>query len=300
MSHKYTSDVAKAQTKCVSRAKIAHDIIDNSPRKGKASLERVTHYLGGTSHRSPFEAFFNKGRSFFARYEKLKCEEIPMGYCEATWNENGLIPRQKNQHGYFINGDFFMNCDSILSDFPNHTHDMWLDFCGMPTDDLLFCLDKKVFHSIHAKNIRFVYLTFYLNHRGFDDVKKKLNKYGKSLEDRANSLSEYIQENYLTGTDFSCKVFDTYLNDISPMGVIKIENKTKNQMKKTITKKQTPFAKNSSNFATLRMFYTEKDIQNLWGVPDMAIAAYKAWNTMRGIPLPPSDYIGADIDAMKI
>lgn len=282
MSYQYTSAVANEPTKCASRSKIAYDILDNA----KWGMKRVTHYLGGTSHRSPFEAFFNKGCSFFARYERLKCQSIPNGYCEATWNENGLIPRQKNQHGYFINGDFFHNCESMMNEFPNHIHDMWLDFCGMPTDDLLFCLDKKVFKSVHSKNIRFVYLTFYLNHRGFEDVKKKVTRYGKSLEDRAKSLAEYIQENYLTGTDFSCKVFDTYLNDVSPMGVLKIENNKPMTNKNTIKKDKT---KNATNFAILRRYFTEQEIQNIWGVPPMAIAAYKAWNTMRGITLPPAN-----------
>lgn len=302
MSYIYNeSGAANAQTKCSSRAKIAFDIQKNTPFKGNATLQRVTHYLGGTSHRSPFEAFFNKGRSFFVRYEKLKCQSIPMGYCEAIWNENGLVPKQKNQHGYFINADFFHNCDSMLNAFPNHAHDMWLDFCGMPTDDLLFCLDKKVFNNIHSNKIRFVYLTFYMNPRGIESVRTKLDRYGKTLGERAKSLCEYMQEKYLTSAGFSCEVFDTYMNDVSPMAVLKLENQNQNQnqVKKITTTKDK--SKNATNFATLRRYYTETEIQNMWGVPPMAIAAYKAWNTMRGTPLPPTHNTrGIEVDTIKI
>lgn len=275
MSQSYTQDVANAQTKCVSRARIANNIINNTPKKTK----RVTHYLGGTSHRTPFESFFTRGtQSFFVRYEHRKCD-TPRKYMEAKWNESGLIPKDKKQHGYFVNGDFFHNCDHFLAEFPEYKHDMWLDFCGMPTDDKYFQLEKKVFKSIHSSKIRFVYLTFYLNHRGFDDVKEKLNKYGKSLEDRAKSLSENIQEKLLTGTEFECEVFDTYMNDVSPMAVIKVTNK-QNTMKKTKTKNR---EHNATNFGILRKYYTESDIQSLWGVSHQQVAAYKAWLTMRGI-----------------
>lgn len=276
MSHAYTSDVANAQTKCISRAKIAHNIQDNTPRK----LNRVIHYLGGTSHRSPFEMFFPKNKSsFFVRYERKLCDSIPRGYVEAIWNEDGLMPKEEKDRGYFINSDFFHNCDDILSEFPDHVHDMWLDFCGMPTDDLLFQLDKKVFNGIHSDKIRLVYITFYLNHRGFPLVQHKLNKYGKSLSDRAKSLCEFITEKYLGGTGFSCEVFDTYNNDVSPMGVIKLTKQIEKPMKKTKTKNR---EHNTDNYLALRLAnYSDDQIQSMWNVSKQTIAAFKAWNTMR-------------------
>jgi hypothetical protein len=286
MSLAYTKQVANSPTKCVSRAKIASDIKNNTPFLGKRTMKRITHYLGGTSERSPFEQFFNRGgRSFFVRYEQRKCN-VPKNYTELTIENGQVKSKEKNHFGYFINGDFFDNCDFVLGSCPDYTHDMWLDFCGMPSDELLSKLKAKVLNSSHANKMRFVYVTFYINPRGFPEVQAKLNRYGRKLEDRAKSLAKHIEENVLTDTDFSCEVFDTYLNGPSPMAVIKFTRNPEFMKRKNQTKDTT---KNAINFALMRQHFSESEIQSLWGVQPQAIAAYKAWATMRGVTITTDD-----------
>jgi hypothetical protein len=65
------------------------------------------------------------------------------------------------------------------------------------------------------------------------------------------------------------------------MAVIKMKKK----MKKTKTqnsKTKNPIC-NSENYALMRdKGFTNLEIETMWGVPQMAVAAYQAWNTMGG------------------
>lgn len=201
-----------------SRHKIAKSIRSN----GKQS--KVIHYLGGQSTKTPFENLFPASRrTTFVRYERDLCE-VPFNYTQAEWVEdNGLIEKQSHQFGYFVNSDFFEEAWDFVDIFAEHENYYWLDFCGMPTEELL----EKIYDCFFSPDAQLecnkeIYLTFYLNARGIKFVSSLMNKYGKSMEDRAKSLCDSLKEKFnVDNYDFS--VFDVYVNGASPMAVIKIK-----------------------------------------------------------------------------
>lgn len=259
-------------SKCSSRAKIAFDIQNDKTNK------RVLHYLGGTSINTPFEAFFpHRKKSLFVRYEHDKAT-TPMNYLSDKYFTESLRNLTKT-HGCFVNSDFFTSFEKYMKQYDEYTHDMWLDFCGTPSDELLNMLKIKVFNGTHSKKIRNVYVTFFVNPRNAHDVSHKINRYGKSIQDRGDSLCAYLKENILTDTGFSCETFHTYLNNRSPMVILKFKN---TQFMNKKTKQKNPSA-NAINYAIMRKHYNDEEIASLWGCSMGTIAAYKAWATMMGV-----------------
>ena len=260
-------------SKCSSRAKIAYDIQDDKTSK------RVVHYLGGTSYETPFENFFPiRKKSLFVRYEKEKTF-TPEKYMP-DWAYSDSFRITNKHHGCFVNDEFFGSFEKYMKNYSEHTHDMWLDFCGMPTDALLNMLKIKVFNGTHSNKVRKVYVTFFVNPRNSHDVAHKLNRHGKTLQDRAISLCDYMKENVLTHTGFSCEVFHTYMNGYSPMVILKFEN---NQFMNKKTKKEKNPSANAINYVIMRKHYNDEEIASLWGCSMQSIAAYKAWATMMGV-----------------
>jgi hypothetical protein len=216
MSNLYTEDVSNHPSKMKSRVNIAHAI----RKTGKHS--KVIHYLGGTDRRLLFENHFTGIRNTFVRYEKRFCS-IPFNYSWARWDGNELMPKENNQIGYFVNGDFFDECINFMKVFKKQRNYFWLDFCGMPTESLLEYIYGTLFYpeSEYSECVEDVFLTFYLNPRGQKFVSNILSKYGTSIEDRANSLADGIRDSFNLKTH-SVSVFETYYNGISPMAVIRI------------------------------------------------------------------------------
>jgi hypothetical protein len=274
MSKQYNEnqDLSFSYSKCSSRAKVAYDI-----QNGK-STKRVVHYLGGTSIDTPFERFFPfRKKSLIVRYERENTI-IPHKYMpDFIYSDDFRIERK--QHGCFVNNDFFKTFEGFIKRYSTHTHDMWLDFCGMPTDELLGNLKTKVFKGKHSSSINKVYVTFFVNPRNSYDVAPKINKYGKSIQDKAKSLCEFLNENVLTDTGFSCETFHTYMNGHSPMVILKFTN---NQFMNKKTKQKNPSA-SAINYAIMRKHYNDEEIASLWGCSMGTIAAYKAWATMMGV-----------------
>jgi hypothetical protein len=215
MSKSYTTEVANATTKMESRHKIARSI------RATGKHSKVIHYLGGVSEETHFENYFSMARNTFVRYERDACE-TPKHYMEATWIGDDLVEKQSNQIGYFANGNFFDEVWGFINIFEEEKNYFWLDFCGMPTEDLLDSLYYSFFHEdSHMECAEEIYLTFYLNARGVKFVSNLINRYGNSLEDRANSLCDSIRERFSVD-NYQFSVFDVYVNGNSPMAVIKI------------------------------------------------------------------------------
>ena len=215
MSQAYhDNDAASAPTKIESRMKIAQAI------KATGKHHKVIHYLGGTSEDTPFENYFPSIRSEFIRYERTPCN-TPKHYVDAEWVKDGLVEKPLNKFGYFCNGDFFDEVENFMEIFSDKRNYFWLDFCGMPTEELVNSIQDTFFHPDSIVDAEEIYLTFFLNPRGIKFVSDIMNRYGKSIDARALSVCHYLQERFnLDGYTFS--VFDVYLNGNSPMGVIKI------------------------------------------------------------------------------
>lgn len=279
----YSKDNEKNISKAHSRFKIARSI------KADGDHSKVIHYLGGVSEETDFESYFSKNTTF-VRYERNPCN-LPKNYCHA-WKfvlspsdsrhtfHMELNDKNPDQYGYFANADFFTESQKFMQ-HPQIIKDknyFWLDFCGAPTESLLNQVNDfvKAYNSFTEE----IYLTFYINPRGIEFVSDAVNRYGKSLKDRAKSVCDTLKEK-ISIDIYSFSVLDVYVNGRSPMAVIKM--KKKNQMKKTKIKSTKNPICNSENYALMRdKGFSNLEIQTMWGVPQMAVAAYQAWNTMGG------------------
>lgn len=270
----YTKAVASHPTKKESRKKIATDIKRNKTKK-------VIHYLGGVHPSTPFENKFSNKANYFIRYEKNPCP-TPKNYCRLTETQAGEIihtERNEKTKGLFLNGDFFFWFDITgKTTLPQY---LWLDFCGMPTPELLFELYTAVFNGKNVESIKDVYVTFFLNPRNRTDVAEYLTKYGYGIEDKAKSLVEHIKNIYTTDEspfNFSCEIFDTYYNDRAPMCVLKFKNlmKTKTKTTKTMKAPKNKTKKTMQDYVNLSKRFTNKQIAIFWRMGTMQIAGYEA------------------------
>jgi hypothetical protein len=220
MSTLYTAEVANAATKMASRTKIALDI-----RKSKES--KVIHYLGGRDTNTPFENHFSIKRNTFVRYERDECD-TPYNYSPAEWKGNNLIERKEGEFGYFVNSNFFEEGFEFMTEFQEENQYFWLDFCGMPREELVESLYYTFFYDQdeYGSNIKSIYCTFFINARGIKYVSNHLTRYGSSMQDRAQSLCDSLIEEFeLDKTRYKCEVFDSYINGNSPMAVLKFSVK---------------------------------------------------------------------------
>lgn len=281
----YTPDNEKNISKAHSRFKVARSI------KADGNHDKVVHYLGGVSEETDFESYFSKLNTTFVRYERTPCN-LPKDYCHA-WKfvlspadsrhtfHMELNQKTPEQYGYFANADFFTESQKFmqLPQIISKKNYFWLDFCGMPSDSLIGQVNSFIkFYNDFSEEI---YLTFYMNPRGKEDVEQAVNRYGSSLMERAKSICDTLKEK-ISIDIYSFSVLDIYTNGRSPMAVIKMKKKMKKT--KTTNSKQTknPIC-NSENYALMRdKGFTNLEIQAMWGVPQMAVAAYQAWNTMGG------------------
>ena len=278
----YTPDNEKNISKAHSRFKVARSI------KADGNHNKVIHYLGGVSIETDFEQYFSKQNTTFVRYERTPCD-LPKDYCHA-WNfvlspansrhtfHMELNQKNPDQYGYFANADFFTESQKFmqLPQIIAEKNYFWMDFCGMPSDSLIGQVNDFVkSYNDFAEEI---YLTFYMNPRGKEDVEQAVNQYGSSIKERAKSVCDTLKKK-ISVDIYSFSVLDVYVNGRSPMAVIKMKKK----MKKTKNKISKNPICNSENYALMRdKGFTNLEIQTMWGVPQMAVAAYQAWNTMGG------------------
>jgi hypothetical protein len=189
-----------------------------------------------------------------------------------------LNQKNPDQYGYFANADFFTESQKFmqLPQIIAEKNYFWMDFCGMPSDSLIGQVNDFVkSYNDFAEEI---YLTFYMNPRGKEDVEQAVNQYGSSIKERAKSVCDTLKKK-ISVDIYSFSVLDVYVNGRSPMAVIKMKKK----MKKTKNKISKNPICNSENYALMRdKGFTNLEIQTMWGVPQMAVAAYQAWNTMGG------------------
>lgn len=283
MSIKYKPSHADSYVKKQSRYKIAQSI-------KKSNDPKVIHYLGGVSTDTDFEYYFNKEDNTFIRYEELPCIK-PIEYCNA-WNfvispvgsrytfHTELTKKTPEQYGYFVNENFFTESQKFmqLPEIISKKNYFWLDFCHAPTEPLLNSIND--FLKSYNDFIEEMYLTFYINPRGIVFLENVIDRYGDTLRERAQSVCDTLKEKFCVD-NYSFSVLDIYVNNRSPMAVIKMKNK--NQMKKTNNENRKNPICNSDNYAMMRnKGFTNLEIQTMWGVPQMAVAAYQAWNTMAG------------------
>ncbi len=269
-------------SKAHSRFKVARSI------KADGNHNKVIHYLGGVSTKTHFEDYFSKENTTFVRYEMDKCDR-PNNYCHA-WNmvlspadarytfHMELTKKTPEQYGYFVNENFytevqkFMQVEEIIC----KKNYFWIDLCGMPSDSNISEINDFV--KSYNNFAEEIYVTFFLNPRKEKDAAQAVNRYGKSLKDRARSACDTLKEK-ISVDIYSFSVLDIYTNGKAPMAVIKMKKK----MKKTKTKISKNPICNSENYALMRdKGFTNLEIQTMWGVPQMAVAAYQAWNTMGG------------------
>lgn len=278
MSNNYTDICAANPEKRNSRNRIAQSI-KNSNRGFK-----VIHYLGGKNDNTPFENKFQKKRTTFIRYEMKRNAPVPKNYFsehdfDAFKNHRNVIkilkdkfPKQskaldsvieefEKMNGCFVNQNVFSKCWKFLNEFGDKPHYFWLDFCGAPTPQLL----NKIKEVVTTSSVEETFVTFYMNPRGKKSVEKITEKYGRFLHNRAISLCEYFNSLFKDTPEIKCEIFDTYINGISPMCVIKIYRKKKNVTKKTIEE----YAKASKRFSN-------KQLAILWKMPIMKIAGLAA------------------------
>lgn len=281
----FSSDNEKNISKQHSRFKVAHSI------KEDGNHDKVIHYLGGVSTETDFENFFSKQNTTFVRYERDHCY-LPKNYCHA-WRfvmspadarytfHMELNEKTPEQYGYFSNKDFFTEVQKFmqLPQIIAQKNYFWLDFCSTPKEDLLNQLND--FLKSYSQYAEEIYFTFFLNVRnGKEFIYNAINRYDKTIQGRAKSVCDTLKEK-LSIDNYSVSILDTYVNGRSPMAVIKM--KKKNKMKKTKTKNSKHPIFNSENYALMRSKgFTNLEIQTMWGVPQMAVAAYQAWNTMAG------------------
>lgn len=268
-----------------SRFKVARSI------KADGNHDKVIHYLGGVSTETDFEQFFSKQNTTFVRYEMKPCDR-PKDYCHA-WNmvlspadarytfHMELTKKTPEQYGYFVNKNFytevqkFMQVEEIIC----KKNYFWIDLCGMPSDSNISEINDfvKSYNSFAEE----IYVTFYLNPRAEKDAALAMNRYGKTREDRAKSVCHTLKEK-ISVDIYSFSVLDVYVNDGAPMVVIKMKKKMKKTKTKTSKQTKNPIC-NSENYALMRdKGFSNLEIQTMWGVPQMAVAAYQAWNTMGG------------------
>lgn len=248
--------------------------------------QKIVHYLGGVSEENHFESFFSTENTTFIRYERESCN-LPKRYCPAwkmTLSPSSerytfhveLNQKSPDQYGYFVNEDFFTESQKFmqLPEIVSKKNYFWLDFCGMPSDNLIGQVNDFV--KSYNQFAEEIYLTFFMNPRSMQDVKQNMG-FCNSLEDKAKSLCATLKEKICV--DYSIKVLDVYVNGKDPMAVIKMKKKIK--MKKTKQQKH-PIC-NSENYAIMRSKgFSNQEIETMWRVPHMAVAAYQAWNTMSG------------------
>ena len=281
----YTPDNEKNISKAHSRYRVARSI------KADGDHNKVIQYLGGVSEETDFESFFSKLNTTFVRYERTPCN-LPKDYCHA-WKfvlsptnsrhtfHMELNEKTPDQYGYFVNADFFTESQKFMQLPPiiAHKNYFWLDFRGMPSDNLIGQVND--FIKSYNDFAEEIYLTFYMNPRGKEDVEQAVNQYGSSIEERAKSVCHTLKQK-ISVDIYSFSVLDVYVNGRSPMAVIKMKKKMKKTKTKTSKQTKNPIC-NSENYALMRnKGFTNLEIQTMWGVPTMAVAAYQAWNTMGG------------------
>ena len=281
----YTPDNEKNISKAHSRFKVARSI------KEDGNQDKVIHYLGGVSEETDFESSFSKLNTTFVRYERTPCN-LPKDYCHA-WKfvlspansrhtfHMELNEKTPEQYGYFANADFFTESQKFmqLPQIIAKKNYFWLDFCGMPSDSLIGQVND--FIKSYNDFAEEIYLTFYMNPRGKEDVEQAVNQYGSSIEERAKSVCHTLKQK-ISIDIYSFSVLDVYVNGRSPMAVIKMKKKMKKTKTKTSKQTKNPIC-NSENYALMRdKGFSNLEIQTMWGVPTMAVAAYQAWNTMGG------------------
>lgn len=276
MNH-YTDSRAKNRLKKNSRSKIAFHIKNDKKAK-------VIHHLGGKNPHTPFEKYFKLGgRTTFIRYEFKENTPIPNNYIEQKefvekdkiqsvleivesrglkWQATcmrKLLKEYDDKYGCFVNGNIFSNYMKYVEKFEHDPHYFWLDFCCAPTPSVL----KETKQIVDLKQAKMVFCTFYMNHRGKNSVKKIIGGDKTPLDTRVKNLNDHFKK--MLGNEFTCSVFDTYINGIAPMCVLKIERKGKIQTKKTIE----DYAKASKRFSN-------KQLAILWKMPIMKIAGLAA------------------------
>lgn len=270
MSKHYTNIVANYYTKRQSRENVANGI------KQTMRNNSVIHYLGGTSTQTPFENKFKNKDVIFVRYERMKAI-IPNGYSQVSFNHKGdaILPR-KIDKGYFCNGDFFDCFFPMNEKVQGDESHFWLDFCGMPKSDLLESIYYTFFSEDSNVNFKSIYLTFFLNPRSCKDVKENLfvnNE--KTTEEKSQTLLNKFKS-MVEGKDIDCKIFENYMNGISPMCVLKIERRANiEDMAKTASIK---------NYVNLhKRGFTNKQIAIFWRAGIMQVAGYAATAKRKGM-----------------
>jgi hypothetical protein len=221
MSYKYNKAVACEPTKQASRAKIA------SSMKQTINQDYVIHHLGGRDRSIPFEKQFDGLPVKFVRYEKLACN-VPQGYQLSFFTDDGKFhtTEKKNSIGFFSRGNFFETYFDYAEMFKGLSQKVWLDFCGMPYDELVEMIYYSFFYEEFTKDIDEIYFTFFLNHRGHKEARKIMGD--GNMIDKATSICNHLKMKFDTEKlGLNCEVFDTYLNDRAPMCVIKISRKRK-------------------------------------------------------------------------
>jgi hypothetical protein len=259
MSKNYTASVASFVTKRQSRKKVAQSIKDTMRDNS------IIHYLGGTSTQTPFENQFKDRDCTFVRYERMR-SLVPSGYKKVTFNQMEAILPDDVERGYFVNYDFFNSFFEIETKVKGNETHLWLDFCGMPKNDLL----EPIYYSFlneDSADFKTLYITFFLNPRNCKEVKELYNG-EKGSKNRADIIIKKLQS--MAGNDmFSFEVFDIYTNKKSPMAVLKIERRTKeDDMTKTAS---------VENYVNLRKKgFTNKQIAVFWRAGTMQVAGFAA------------------------
>jgi hypothetical protein len=289
MSKQYTDNTAEHPAKVRSRIKIYQEMKKNFEPTGS----KVIHHLGGIPPRTPFECLFLTDRVAgeipnevkFVRYEKLPCS-IPFGYKKLAFDYEGTPNFKKfdgSSVGFFCGKNFFEYYFEIESHitkrYENH---FWLDFCGMPKHSDMECLYWTFLDR--CDNFRSLFVTFYVNPRSCAEAKEIFRNCGKSMLDKGNALCNYLKTKFPYKGNFECEVFDTYINDISPMVVIKITPKTK-QQPTTTEEEINDMAKTASmeNYVKLSTRFTNKQIAVFWKTGIMQVAGYAAAAKRKGM-----------------
>ena len=277
-------------SKSHSRFKVARSI------KADGNHDKVIHYLGGVSEETDFESYFSKSNTTFVRYEMTPCN-LPKDYCHA-WKfvlspsdsrhtfHMELNEKTPEKYGYFVNKNFFTESQKFmqLPQIISQKNYFWLDFCRTPNETLLMQVND--FLKSYGEYAEEIYLTFYLNSRaGKEFITDALNRYDKTLKGRAKSVCSTLKEK-LSIDNYSVSVLDTYINERSPMAVIKL----KKNMKKTTTTKTNQIKKialfkklDSKSYAVWRdAGITNRELEKMYDMSKQAIGALQAWNTMRG------------------
>lgn len=259
----FENDRALSVTKSQSRKKVA--------RSMQASITGeniLVHYLGGTSTQTPFEDEFTKGTPF-VRYEKMR-SITPSGYSRVYFDKNiGNHYVIDNRKKYFVNGNFWDSVFDMNRILKNREYHYWLDFCGTPKQELLDCL-YDTFMVDGGEPFKTLYITFFMNPRNAKDVKQFIGK-EKTLEERADSFLNKLKVKWEweTQTDKTIEIFDTYYNGHSPMCILKIERREKeNDMTKTAS---------IENYVRLHQRgFSNKQIAIFWRAGIMQVAGFAA------------------------